>query len=97
MYTGHAILKCQTVHLGYEFNLYDFFVSGKTFLNSIEYLDEKTDEWTTFSPSNNEEAADDLKVQVNGHSAATNGQTEEPLSRFLFDSSSHSTESIPSS
>lgn len=23
---------------------------GKTFLNSIEYLDEKTNEWTTFVP-----------------------------------------------
>lgn len=23
---------------------------GKAFLNSIEYLDEKTDEWTTFMP-----------------------------------------------
>lgn len=24
--------------------------AGKTFLNSIEYLDEKTNEWTTFVP-----------------------------------------------
>lgn len=24
--------------------------AGKAFLNSIEYLDEKTDEWTTFMP-----------------------------------------------
>jgi hypothetical protein len=27
-----------------------FSFSGKTFLNSIEYLDEKTNEWTTFVP-----------------------------------------------
>jgi hypothetical protein len=27
-----------------------FLVVGKTFLNSIEYLDEKTNEWTTFVP-----------------------------------------------
>lgn len=25
-------------------------MTGKTFLNTIEYLDEKTDEWTTFVP-----------------------------------------------
>jgi len=27
-----------------------FLFLGKTFLNSIEYLDEKTNEWTTFVP-----------------------------------------------
>lgn len=27
-----------------------FLFVGKTFLNSIEYLDEKTNEWTTFVP-----------------------------------------------
>jgi hypothetical protein len=26
------------------------YFAGKTFLNSIEYLDEKTNEWTTFVP-----------------------------------------------
>jgi hypothetical protein len=32
--------------------VYDVFglFPGKTFLNSIEYLDEKTNEWTTFVP-----------------------------------------------
>ena len=27
-----------------------FLLSGKTFLNTIEYLDSKTMEWTTFTP-----------------------------------------------
>lgn len=30
-----------------------FSVLGKTFLNTIEYLDEKTNEWTTFVPKSN--------------------------------------------
>jgi len=56
--------------------------SGKTFLNSIEYLDEETDEWTTFSPSQEGEGVDGPPPAV---------------TRFSFDNSSHSTESIPSS
>lgn len=30
-------------------------ISGKTFLNTIEYLDENTNEWTTFVPKDNAE------------------------------------------
>lgn len=43
---------------------------GKTFLNSIEYLDEKTNEWTTFVPKgemqNIAEAFHPDRVQENG-------------------------------
>ncbi|PSN40122.1 hypothetical protein C0J52_19381 [Blattella germanica] len=44
--------------------------SGKTFLNSIEYLDEKTNEWTTFVPKYHSEDGNgdilDLRETVNG-------------------------------
>lgn len=40
---------------------------GKTFLNSIEYLDEKTNEWTTFVPKGvMQEIAEAFHPEENG-------------------------------
>lgn len=84
------------------------FITGKTFLNSIEYLDEKTDEWTTFSPKNRQVEVEqnhnvsgvhnDTKVNISGESATeeTNGKCAdtlaESLSKFIFPDNRHSEE-----
>jgi len=45
-------LKCylRFFFLNRVLGVFCFLFVGKTFLNSIEYLDEKTNEWTTFVP-----------------------------------------------
>jgi hypothetical protein len=54
---------------------------GKTFLNSIEYLDEKTNEWTTFVPKlvmqDSAEAFHPETVQGNGVLGSLHLQPEE--------------------
>lgn len=65
---------------------------GKSFLNSIEYLDEKSNEWTAFVPK-----SDGIKTPINSqedfipNSTLTDSHeiTKDKSSEVLYDSSNH--------
>lgn len=65
-------LKCYLSFFFFDrvLGVFCFLFVGKTFLNSIEYLDEKTNEWTTFVPKlpaqSGSESPQPVPSQANG-------------------------------